>query len=853
MAAHGSQVPADALDALRELRARLEAGRVAAGLNKTELARRADRARTSVSAALNPGHDVPTADTVGALARALKLDLQALLRLRAAADADRRDIAVPDQDGPSRSPLGVTIDEIDDTYAVDHLGVHHSIDPVLPPLTSLTPYVRRPHDLRLETAGRAAQVSSQMTVLVGDSSTGKTRALQALVLLRELAEWRLWQPHSPEQFLEAYRRQRIAPHTVLWLNETQSHLIGPLGEETACALRTLLADPLCSPVLVLGTLWREHHSLLTVRPRPTEQDPHAHARDLLDGRCITVPDSFTDDELDHLARIAPKDRRLALAVEHGGRHVTQFLAGAHELVRRFEAAPAEARAVILAAMDARRLGHGPSLSPELLRAAAPGYLSDQQWQLMDDNWFEKGLDYARRPCKGVPGPLTAWRPRPGETAPAATVLRLADYLEQHARDTRRFTVPPAAFWDAAAHHAGSAADLMALAGAADDRWLRRQASLLYRAAADHGLPRAWVALGSLHEGVGHRSTAVRCFQAAADAGEVDGLVRLAQMRSGSGDAAEALRLYRAAARLVEDAAEPVPDVARFVGMLAMPLADAGDTDGAERLCLALAEAGNDHQWLWAYLAKLRLRAADLEGAEAPAREAARHGDCTGMLDLVGTWRAAGDEDRADRLFGQLMDVGPTMALGEIALSSSRLGPREAERLHRVLEGREGAEALWVRAARLHEAGDLAGAEPLYQACVAAGDHLAYGDLAALRMEAGDFDGAERYVLRGATEASTRRSGDELAMTYRKNGQLARLRSFCQDAADQGFTWGLVHLARLLDEAGEHVEAESLALRAVASGDSSGLWLLGKDGDDPRRRQLLRYGLEPDGRVADPWS
>ncbi|TGA91600.1 helix-turn-helix transcriptional regulator [Streptomyces sp. MZ04] len=850
MTAEGTQDPADAS---RELRARLEAGRVAAGLNKTELARRAQRARTSVSAALNPGHGIPTADTVGALARALKLDVHALLQLRAAAAGDLDDAAVPDQGDTPRSPLGVSVEEADDTYAVDHLGVHHSIDPVLPPLTSLTPYVRRPHDLRLESVGRAAEVSSQMAVLVGDSSTGKTRALQVVVLLHELAKWRLWQPHSPEQFLETHRRQHIAPHTVLWLNETQRYLTGPLGEETACALRTLLADPLRSPVLVLGTLWREHHSLLTVRPRPTEQDPHAQARDLLDGRCITVPNAFTDDELDHLAQVAPQDRRLALAVEQGGRHVTQFLAGAHELVRRFEAAPAEAQAVILAAMDARRLGHGPSLSPALLRAAAPGYLSDQQWQLMDDDWFEKGLDYARQPCKGVPGPLTAWRPRPGDAAPAETVLRLADYLEQYARNTRRFTVPPAAFWNAAAHHAGSAADLMALAGAADDRWLRRQASLLYQAAADKGLPRAWVELGNLHDRVGHRATAVRCFQAAADAGDVDGLIRLARIRGQSGDAAEALRLYQAAARRVEDAAEPVPDAAGLVGLLAMPLASAGDTDGAERLCRALADAGNDDQWVWAYLSKLRMRAADLEGAEAPAREAARRGDYTYMLDLVAAWRADGDEVRADRLFDQLIDVSPTMAVGEMALSPSRLGPEQAERLHQVIEEREGADALWVRAARLHEAGDFAGAEALYQACVAAGDHSAHDELAVLRMEAGDFDGAEEYVLRGATQTGNWHIGDELATVYRENGRLARLRSFCQKAADQEFTWGLVSLARLLDEAGEHVEAESLAFKAVAAGDPSPLWLLGNGGDDPRRRQLLRYGLEPNGRVADPWS
>ncbi|MFE0177961.1 tetratricopeptide repeat protein [Streptomyces sp. NPDC059002] len=736
---------------------------------------------------------------------------------------------------------------------MDHLGVHRSIDPGQPPLSSLTPYIRRKHDLRLAKIGKAAQASSQMVVLVGDSSSGKTRALQALLLLRELAEWRLWQPHSPERLLEAYRRQEIAPQTVLWLNETQRYLTGPLGEEVACVLRVLLTDPRCSPILVLGTLWHEHHSLLTVRPPPREPDSHAQARDLLDGRCITVPDAFTDEDLEHLAQLAPHDRRLGLALERGGRHITQFLAGARELVQRFETAPAEARAVILAAMDARRLGHNSLLSTDLLRAVAPGYLSEQQWQLVADDWFDQALDYARQPCKGVPGPLTPWRPRPGETASTKPVLHLADYLEQYGRDTRRYTVPPAAFWDAVRGHSGTGADLMELAAAAQDRLLLRHASLLYRAAADAGLPDAWTDLGSVYTRVGHISAAVRCFQAAADAGEVEGLIRLAHMRNESGDATEALRLYRSAALQAEAIEEPVPDPPRFVFLVAQPLVDAGDSDAAERLCRALTEAGNDHAWLWAYLAKLRMRVGDLEGAEPYSRRAAQHGDYNGMMDLVEAWRAAGDGARADLLFEQLIEISPTLSLGELASSPSRLTPAQAEHLHQAMEEREDTDALWCKATQLYEAGDFARAEPLYRACVAAGDLTALGDLAALRMGVKDWDGADQYVLREVAETGSWASGHDLALAYREYGELDRLHALYQNIADQGFTEGIVGLATLREESGDHAEAERLALRAAAAGDDSAFWQLRQRVDDPRRHQLLRYGLEPDGGIADSWS
>ncbi|MET9412132.1 helix-turn-helix transcriptional regulator [Streptomyces sp. NPDC002935] len=63
----------DPAAALAELRAQLEASRVVLGLNQTELARRANLGRTSVSQALSNTAPSPTAQTVGALARVLRL------------------------------------------------------------------------------------------------------------------------------------------------------------------------------------------------------------------------------------------------------------------------------------------------------------------------------------------------------------------------------------------------------------------------------------------------------------------------------------------------------------------------------------------------------------------------------------------------------------------------------------------------------------------------------------------------------------------------------------------------------------------------------------------------------------
>jgi hypothetical protein len=148
---------------------------------------------------------------------------------------------------------------------------------------------------------------------------------------------------------------------VVWLNEAQFYLAvagGGLGERVAAGLRELLRDPARRPVLVLATLWPEYwHGLTT---RPAGGDPHSQARELLVGHDITVPDKFTAPQLQQLAQA--RDARLtqaAVAAQDG--QVIQFLAGAPELLARYRNALPAAKALIHAAMDARRLGTGIAL------------------------------------------------------------------------------------------------------------------------------------------------------------------------------------------------------------------------------------------------------------------------------------------------------------------------------------------------------------------------------------------------------------------------------------------------------------------------------------------------------------
>ena len=365
----------------------------------------------------------------------------------------------------ARPPAGRPLGEVTDPFALE---VHRPVQPEdpQPGLPVLPAYVPREHDMKLGRVVRAAESSSGIAVLVGGSSTGKTRACwEALQLLRDQPEkWRLWHPIDPSRPDAALRElPAIGPRTVVWLNEAQFYLDvadGGLGERVAAGLRELLRDPARAPVLVLATLWPQFWDGLTARPAGGA-DPHAQARELLAGHDITVPAAFTAAQLQRLSQAG--DARLAQAAAGAqDGQVIQFLAGAPELLARYRNAPPAAAALIHAAMDARRLGMGPALPQAFLGAAAPGYLTGSEWDALGEDWLEQALAYTAVPCKGVRGPLTRIRLHParsratgpgsrdsdeqvagGEAGiPGVPLYRLADYLDQHGRHSPKGPIPP---------------------------------------------------------------------------------------------------------------------------------------------------------------------------------------------------------------------------------------------------------------------------------------------------------------------------------------------------------------------------------------------------------------------------
>ena len=259
-----------------------------------------------------------------------------------------------------------------------------------------------------------------------------------------IRRWRLWHPIDPSRPEAALRElPSVGPRTVVWLNEAQLYLdvaADGLGERVAAGLRELLRDPARGPVLVLATLWPEFWDRLTARP-----PGRARIRMRRPGSCWPAGTSPCPPRSP-----PPRSGSWRRPVTRGwpwpprrrrtGRSPSSW-PGAPELMARYRNAPPAAAALITAAIDARRLGMGIALPLAFLEAAAPGYLTDADWDALGEDWLEQALAYTAAPAKGIRGPLSRIRPRAAGSAtrPPARVGLPAGGLPRAARPPR----PPA--------------------------------------------------------------------------------------------------------------------------------------------------------------------------------------------------------------------------------------------------------------------------------------------------------------------------------------------------------------------------------------------------------------------------
>jgi tetratricopeptide (TPR) repeat protein len=811
-------------------------------------------------------------------------------------------------------PLGRAVHELIDPFALE---VHRAIEAPsgATPLPALPTYVKRAHDRRLRAIiKRAASGRSAAAVLVGSSSTGKTRACwEAVQALPD--EWQLWHPVDPSRpEAAADALPAVKPRTVIWLNDAQHYLLTPangLGERVAAGLRVLLRDSARSPVLVLGTIWPEYWKTLTSQP-DDESDNHAQARALLTGIDIPVPEVFSGSAVYTLQMAAKADPRLAEAASRAedGR-ITQFLAGGPALLERYRNAPAPAKSLIEAAMDARRLGHSLFLPHSLLEEAASGYLTDQERDKFGEDWLEQALAYCAAPCRGARGPLSRVRARP---VPAHPHYRLADYLEQAGRARRQTVLAPAALWDALVVH-GDRRDLVRIAKGAERRSLYRHALQLYQRAADDGDRDALRQATELLERAGRTDEAVDWLQDAATTGHTFAMRRAAELLERAGRTDEAISLYQRAAeggdgdalrravRLLEETSR----IDEAIGWLTTRAVETDDRFALKRLAGLLEDAGRTDQAISLYQ-----RAAEggdsfaLGQATALLEETSRIDEAIDWLTTRavetsgrfalqragGLLERAGRTDEAISLYQRAAEGGDSYARGRAAGLMKRTGRtdqaivlsktraektgdldvlrRAAELLENVGRRDDAKDSLPTgtkeiggliatrrEAEKLQKAGHIEDAISLYQYAAESGDPFALGQAVELLEKADRTDEAIDWLTVHADETGDRFAMTRAAELLRKAGRLDEAIDWLRIHAEvTGDLDALRRAAELLETAGRLDDAIGFYLYAAETGDSYALEqaaaLLEKVGRSQEAAHLRQYGIEPGGVIATRW-
>lgn len=378
------------------------------------------------------------------------------------------------------------------------LQVHKALSVPSPdvPLPLLPAYVRRNHDDALDDELRDL-TANYMIVLVGGSSTGKTRAFyEAINRHPVLHHWGLVHPRTGEELYSLLTGDRLEPYTILWLNEIHNYISGPSGQTVAAELHAQLTNQgAVRPFIVVATLWPEFWATLTSEP-VSVHDPHLRARSLLEGAVrIDVAERFSDDSIARLLDEPATDPRLRLAARTAGPRgaVIQTLVGGPSLVRRFESPDTVvdryAAAVVSVALDARQLGHRAPFPRALLATASGAYLSEEDRVGAPADWFEQGLRRASRDrTHGISLllPVRAADDQPGE----ADSYDIHDYLEQHGWQSRRFRSISAALWAALLEHTRSADDMAAIGASAFNRLSYRYAEAFLLASVKHGYDQA---------------------------------------------------------------------------------------------------------------------------------------------------------------------------------------------------------------------------------------------------------------------------------------------------------------------------------------------------------------------------
>ncbi|MFJ2729330.1 hypothetical protein [Streptomyces collinus] len=359
----------------------------------------------------------------------------------------------------------------------------------------LPPYIERDHDGQLRRHLRTvADKGAGMVVVRGDSCTGKTRSAWEAVTAC-VPDWQLLYPKSAAGLRSCLQANVLTSPTAIWLDNAHYLFAEADGNRAAEDLLGLLEQP-PAPVIVLATMWPTVFDAQGTNPKEKGRTRHIHS--LLDlARTVHQPRAFDTPALNRFEDQARGDGQWtqAAAQARANGELCQRLAAAPELLDRYRHADhTSGKAVVTAAVEARRLGVRGPLPLAFLEHAALGYLSPDQCRKLDrQTWFTDALAWARTPVKDVVSCLQGVL-APDGIGEAADMVDLSDIIEQQIAPERWGIKPPAALWQAAQSDLTDGSDLETLALQAFAFARFRIARGLYVAAIDRGTSSAFEGL-----------------------------------------------------------------------------------------------------------------------------------------------------------------------------------------------------------------------------------------------------------------------------------------------------------------------------------------------------------------------
>lgn len=396
---------------------------------------------------------------------------------------------------------------------------------------------------------RQARHSGGFMLLVGTSSVGKTRLLFE-VARRSFGDFRVALPDLGDGgMINALASSGPRKPLIVWLDELQRFLPGPYCAEDSASgqvplklstIRSLLEGDV--PVVILGTIWPGYiNQLRAADTDPLTQTNRPHypqAVDILDlVTCHLTVSTFSRTERELAARLAGQDPRLAAAVANQDYNVTEALAGAPAMLRRYHEALPEHKVVVHAAVDARRMGIQGVIGKDFLRDAARGYLTTVQ---IDDLWFDEALRSLTRTGRrddAATAPMIAITDAEHRVVVGYSV---ADYLLQYLLPRRRSTLLTETTWRAFIRYNQRPDQLNRLVDSAYRRMQYKIAVRMYRALGDSSSPWNAAQYSLLLEGQGRFEE----LSALANKGTLWAADRMAILLEKNGRVDEALSVLR---------------------------------------------------------------------------------------------------------------------------------------------------------------------------------------------------------------------------------------------------------------------------------------------------------------------